>query len=147
MLKGIPPILSPEMLKILSEMGHGDTIVLADANFPAEHVGENHRVLRYDGHSIPVLLKAVLSLLPLDTFVDQPVTLMRVDECSGTDSAIQTTYAGILRECEGLESSAVCMAERFDFYKRAGGAYAIIATGEQSLYGNIILQKGVVPCS
>ncbi|HPF87375.1 MAG TPA: RbsD/FucU domain-containing protein [Candidatus Limiplasma sp.] len=145
MLKGIPPILSPELLKILCEMGHGDTIVLADANFPAEHVGKNKRVLRYDGHSIPVLLKAVLSLLPLDTYVPQPVTLMRVDQ--DADDRIQFSYADILYKVDGLESTAIRQIDRFDFYKEAAGAYAIVATGEQAAYGNIILQKGVVPCS
>ena len=137
MLKGISPLLSPELLKALDEMGHGDTLVIADGNFPAESVGKNAKVIRADGHGVPELLDAVLAL-------DAPVSLMEVgpgDTC-GTPK-IWDKYKDILHRHEP-EHSGIQMVERFAFYEKAKDAYLIIATGETAIYANILLQKGVV---
>lgn len=144
MLKGISPLLSPELLKALDEMGHGDTLVIADGNFPAKSVGKNAKVIRADGHGVPELLDAVLALLPLDAYVDAPVSLMEVvpgDTC-GTPK-IWDKYKDILHRHEP-EHSGIQMVERFTFYEKAKDAYLIIATGETAIYANILLQKGVV---
>ena len=144
MLKGISPLLSPELLKALDEMGHGDRIIIADGNFPAESMGKNCKVIRADGHGVPELLDAVLALLPLDAYVDAPVSLMEVvpgDTC-GTPK-IWDKYKDILHRHEP-EHSGIQMVERFSFYEKAKDAYLIIATGETAIYANILLQKGVV---
>jgi L-fucose mutarotase len=140
MLKSIPPILSPELFKLLMEMGHGDEIVLADANFPAAAVGQ--RVVRCDGHSIPELLDAILQFLPLDTYVDLPVALMRVVEGDNFEPKIWDNYSAIIEKRE--RAVELELMDRFDFYERARGAFAVVASGERSLYANIILKKGVV---
>lgn len=145
MLKRIPAILSPEFLKVLCEMGHGDTIVFGDANFPAAQIGADKPVLRCDGIGIPELLTAVMQLFPLDTFVPQPVTLMLPDGPSDSAQQIAAVYSAILRGAEGLEETAIRKLERFAFYQEARRAYAVVATGERISYANIILQKGVVP--
>lgn len=144
MLKGIPKILSPELLKTLCEMGHGDTLVIADGNFPAESVGKDAVVIRMDGHGVPEILEAVLKLLPLDTYVEKPVSLMEVVPGDTVETPIWNTYFDILRRYDTRGTQAVDYVERFDFYERAKHAYAIIATSEQALYANILLQKGVV---
>ncbi|MGN1025531.1 MAG: RbsD/FucU family protein [Faecousia sp.] len=144
MLKGIPPILSPELLKALCEMGHGDELVIADGNFPSESVGKNAIVIRADGHGAAEMLDAVLQLIPLDTYTEKPVALMEVvpgDTCP--TPAIWGTYEEILRKHEP-EHCAVEMTERFAFYERAKKAYLIIATGETAIYANVLLKKGVV---
>lgn len=143
MLNHIPKILSPELLKVLCEMGHGDEIILADGNFPAESVGRDAIVVRADGHSVPQLLDAVLTLMPLDQYSEKPVALMQVvlgDPCVPT---IWDTYKDILKKHEA-DSEAIEMVERFAFYERAKKAYAIVATGEEAIYANILLKKGVV---
>ena len=141
MLKGIPAILSPELLKVLAEMGHGDEIVLADGNFPAESMGKNALVIRADGHSVPEILDAVLQLMPLDNYVDQPAALM---EAGGTGvPPIWDDYRALLQK-HGEDPQAVEMMERFAFYERAKKAYAIVATGETAIYANILLKKGVI---
>lgn len=140
MLKGIPSILSPELLKILMEMGHGDEIVIADGNFPSASVGQ--RVVRLDGHGVPEILSAILKLMPLDTYVDEPVQLM---DLSGNDTEtppIWSKYRSIIDEYQ--PDTIIGMTERFDFYERAKKAYAVIATGETAIYANILLKKGVV---
>ncbi len=144
MLKGIPPVLSPELLKVLCEMGHGDVLVIADGNFPAESVGKAGNVIRMDGHSVPDILEAVLSVFPLDRYVDQPVHVMKVVEGDQTEVPIWEEYKRIMMQKEGLGEDATGYLERFDFYGEAKKAYAVIATGEQALYANIMLQKGVV---
>ncbi|MDR7813302.1 RbsD/FucU family protein [Lacrimispora sp.] len=144
MLKGIPPVLSPELLKVLCEMGHGDVLVIADGNFPAESVGKDGNVIRMDGHSVPDILEAVLSVFPLDRYVEQPVHLMKVVEGDQTEVPIWEDYKRIMKQKEGLGEEATGYLERFDFYQEAKKAYAVIATGEQALYANIMLQKGVV---
>ena len=144
MLKGIPQILSPELLKVLCEMGHSDRIVLADGNFPAESVGKNAVVIRADGHGIPELLEAILTLFPLDAYVDAPVSLMEVMPGDTVETPIWDTYREIVSRVGGRGASAVGQIERFRFYEEARSAYAIVATGEKALYANIMLQKGVV---
>ncbi len=144
MLKGISPLLSPELLKTLAEMGHSDYLVIADGNFPAESVGKNARVIRADGHGTAELLRAILSVFPLDTYVDHPVGLMQVTPGDPVKTPIWDTYRDIVAEEDERGRAAFEEIERFAFYEKARGAYAIIATGESALYANIILQKGVV---
>lgn len=139
MLKGIPSILSPELLKVLMEMGHGDEIVIADGNFPA--ASHAKRLLRCDGHGVPELLEAILALLPLDTYCEYPVALMQVVPGDQVETPIWDAY----REIIGRHATpAVEQVERFAFYERAKQAYAIAATSESALYANIILKKGVI---
>ncbi|QHW34097.1 fucose isomerase [Paenibacillus rhizovicinus] len=141
MLLGIPKIISPELLKALMEMGHGDEIVLADANFPA--VSHAQRLIRCDGHPIPELLDAVLQLFPLDQYVDKPAALMQVVPGDTVATPIWDVYGSVINERTGL-SSPLETVERFAFYERARNAYAIVATGEGAQYANIILKKGVI---
>ena len=144
MLKGSSPLLSPEMLKVLCEMGHSDRIVLADGNFPCESMGKNAIVLRCDGHGTAELLEAILQVFPLDTYVEHPVNLMQVMPGDPVETPIWDTYRGIIRSHDDRGDAAIGSIERFAFYEEAKKAYAIIATGEKALYANGILQKGVV---
>ena len=144
MLKGIPAILSPELLKVLCEMGHGDRIVLSDGNFPAESMGKDAVVIRCDGHGVPELLDAILQLFPLDTYVEHPVSLMKVVPGDPVKTPIWDTYKDIIQKHDPRGGNAVGHIERFAFYEEAKKAYAIVATGEKALYANIMLQKGVV---
>ena len=144
MLKNIPPILSPELLKTLCEMGHSDRIVIADGNFPAESMGKNCKVIRADGHGVPELLDAILTLLPLDTYVDKPVSLMQVMAGDDAETPIWEEYKLIVTKHDPRGASAIGEIERFAFYEEAKTAYAIIATGEKAVYANVMLQKGVV---
>ncbi len=144
MLKNIPPILSPELLKTLCEMGHSDRIVIADGNFPAESMGKNCKVIRADGHGVPELLDAILTLLPLDTYVDKPVSLMQVMVGDDAETPIWEEYKRIVTKYDPRGASAIGEIERFAFYEEAKTAYAIIATGEKAVYANVMLQKGVV---
>ena len=139
MLKGIPSVLPPELLKILMEMGHGDELVIADGNFPAASLAQ--RLVRCDGHGIPVILDAVLSLMPLDFIVEAPVVLMSTG-IGSPDPPVWDEYREILQKREP-EHSGIMLMERYAFYERAGKAYAIVATGETAMRGNIILKKGV----
>ena len=143
MLKGIPAILSPELLKVLCEMGHSDRIVLSDGNFPAESMGKNAIVIRADGHGVPELLDAILQVFPLDTYVEKPVNLMEVMPGDTVETPIWDTYKEIISKYDDRGEKAVGNIERFAFYEEAKTAYAIIATGEKALYANIMLQKGV----
>ncbi len=140
MLKGIPAILSPDLLKILMEMGHGDEIVIADGNFPAASMAQ--RLIRADGHGVPPLLDAIMRLFPLDTFVERPVALMAVVPGDSYQPVIWDEYQQIIQRYEAF--SQFEYVERFAFYERAKQAYAVIATGEMALYANIILKKGVI---
>ncbi len=144
MLKGIPAILSPELLKVLCEMGHSDTVVIADGNFPAETVGKDAIVIRADGHGVPELLEAILQVFPLDTYVENPVSLMQVMPGDNAETPIWDTYKALVRAVDDRGDDAFCEVERFEFYERAKKAYAVIATGETAIYANIMLQKGVV---
>ncbi len=144
MLKGISPVISPELLKALAEMGHGDELVIADGNFPCHSVGKNAVVIRADGHGVPEILDAVLSLIPLDTYTEKPVALMEVvkgDTCSTPE--IWQTYENILSKHEP-DHHDIEYTERYAFYERSEKAYLIIATGEKAIYANILLKKGVV---
>lgn len=141
MLKRIPKILSPELVKILMEMGHGDTICLADANFPA--VTNGRRVVRAEGHGIPELLEAILELFPLDTFVETPAGLMQVVPGDPTKPVIWETYRTLLKADPAFKGEFESIP-RFDFYDRAKEAFAVVATGEAALYANLLLTKGVI---
>lgn len=141
MLKGIPSILSPELLKILMEMGHGDELVLADGNFPSASIAQ--RLVRADGHNVPELLDAILKLFPLDGYSAAPVALMQVVPGDTVETPIWDVYKGIVLKHEP-KNNKIENVERFAFYGRAKKAYAVIATGEKALYANIILKKGVV---
>ena len=144
MLKGIPKILSPELLKVLCEMGHSDQIVLADGNFPSEKMGKECKVIRCDGHSVPEILDAILSVFPLDTYVEKPVSLMAVVEGDKVETPIWNVYSKIIKKYDNRGNDVIQNIERYDFYEQAKKSYAIVATGEKALYANIILQKGVV---
>ena len=144
MLKGIPAILPPELLKVLCEMGHGDKLVIGDGNFPAESMGKNAIVIRCDGHGVPELLDAILQVFPLDTYVEHPVNLMEVMPGDNVETPIWDTYKEIVKKYDGRGEAAVGNIERFAFYEEAKTSYAIIATGESALYANVMLQKGVV---
>ena len=144
MLKGISPIISPDLLKALCETGHGDELVIADGNFPAESVGRDAIVIRADGHGTAEILDAVLKLIPLDRYTQKPVALMEIvkgDTCP--TPTIWKTYDEILNKYEP-DHHKTEMTERFAFYERAKNAYLIIATGETAIYANILLKKGVV---
>lgn len=144
MLKNIPKILSPEMLKVLCEMGHGDRIVIADGNFPAASVGKNAIVLRADGIGAADMLDAVLSLMPLDTHVENPVKLMQVTPGDDVKTPIWDEYKELVKKYDERGGNCFEEVERFEFYEQAKTAYAVIATGESALYANIMLQKGVI---
>lgn len=140
MLKGIPKILSPDLVKTLMQMGHGDEIVLGDGNFPASSLGP--QVIRADGHGVPELLQAILTLMPLDPYVECPVALMQVTPGDTVETPIWQTYRQLL--AADPKGGCIQEVERFAFYERARHAYAIVATSEAALYANIILKKGVV---
>lgn len=144
MLKGIPKIISPELLKVLNEMGHSDRIVIGDGNFPAQSMGKNAIVIRCDGHNVPELLDAILKLFPLDSYVPHPVSLMQVMPGDPVETPIWNTYEEIVAKYDPRGKEAIGQIERFAFYEEAKKAYAIIATGESALYANVMLQKGVV---
>ncbi len=144
MLKGIPKILSPELLKVLCEMGHSDRLVIADGNFPAESMGKNAIVIRMDGHGTCEILDAILKVFPLDTYVEHPVQLMEVMKNDPVKTPIWDEYGKIVCAADERGEEAIGQIERFAFYEEAKKAYAIIATGESALYANIMLQKGVI---
>jgi L-fucose mutarotase len=142
MLKGISPLIGPELLAILCEMGHGDEIVLADAHFPAATVGR--RVIRADGLGIAALLDAILPLLELDSYVDAPVTMMAAVPGDALDPEVEASCVrAIERHAAGTKAPA--RIDRFAFYARARDAFAVVATGDTARYGNVILKKGVTP--
>ncbi len=146
MLKGISKILSPQLLKVLCEMGHSDKIVIADGNFPAESIGKDSIVIRMDGHGVPEILDAILSVFPLDTYVDTPVSLMELMESDigKIKTPIWEKYKIIINKHDERGEKAIHNIERFAFYEEAKKAYCIIATGESAVYANVMLQKGVV---
>lgn len=139
MLKNIPKILSPELLKVLCEMGHGDELVIADANFPAHSV--NAHVIRADGIKGTEMLKAILKVIPLDTYVEANFLLMNVTN-NDPIPEIWEEYKKIAAKED--KNVRIEMLERFAFYERAKKAYVVIATGEERIYANIILKKGVI---
>ncbi|MGE4584493.1 MAG: L-fucose mutarotase [Sphaerochaeta sp.] len=140
MLKTIPAILSPELLKILMEMGHGDELVIGDGNFPAASLHE--RVVRLDGHGVEEILAAILQLFPLDTYAPNTFLMEKVPG-DGVETPIWASYEQIAKQGDpGFKGFT--MVERYAFYEKSRKAYAIVATGEKALYANIILKKGVV---
>jgi L-fucose mutarotase len=141
MLKNIPNILSPDLLKILMEMGHGDEIVIADGNFPAASIAL--RLIRLDGYGIPEILEAIFKFFPLDTYVELPVGLMAVTPGDNYKPVIWDEYRKIILKSKEPFNEFEYI-DRFVFYERAKKAYAVIATSESALYANIILKKGVV---
>jgi L-fucose mutarotase len=141
MLKGISPCLSPELLKVLAEMGHGDEIVLADAHFPGHSL--NPRTLRADGVPIACLLDAILPLFELDRY-DDPIVMMRVVEGDALDPAVERDYRAAIR-VHAPQAPDPVRLDRFAFYDRARQAYAVVMTGEVRKYGNVLLKKGVTP--
>lgn len=143
MLKGIPAILPPELLKVLCEMGHGDEITIGDANFPGASLCS--RVIRMDGHGVPEILDAIMQLIPLDQYVEHPAALMQVVPGDPTETPIWDTYRQIVSRHE--ERGAACFeeVERFAFYDRVKEkSYAVIMSGETATYANVILKKGVI---
>lgn len=141
MLKGISPVLSPELLKTIAEMGHGDELVIGDGNFPAQSMGK--RCVRADGHGAAELLDAILQLFPLDQFVDAPVTLMSPEPgAMDGDPPIWEAFAELVEKRQpGTKCGAI---GRFAFYERARDAYAVVSTGERALYACVIIKKGCV---
>jgi L-fucose mutarotase len=138
MLKGIPEILSPDLLKVLAEMGHGDEIVVGDANFPAASTAKF--CIRADGAGGPALLDAILQLFPLDSYVDAPVTYMQVVPGDPDPPEIWKTYQKILeKHAPGVKTEIL---ERFAFYERTKAAYAVVANSERADYACFILKKG-----
>jgi L-fucose mutarotase len=140
-LKNLDPLLSPDLLHVLAQMGHGDEIVLVDRNFPA--VSTARRLVRLDGCDLPGVARAVLSLLPLDTFVAQPLAAMQVVDNPSEVPEVQQEVFAIARELEGREIN-VERVERFAFYARASKAFAVVATSEARAYGCVIMIKGVI---
>ena len=141
MLKGIPPIISPDLMSVLLSMGHGDELVIGDGNFPAASMAR--RLIRADGHGVPPLLDAIMRFFPLDTFVPHPVALMAVVPGDTAKTVIWDEYREIIRRHEpGFGDFE--LVERFAFYERAQKAYAILASSESAVYANVILKKGVV---
>ncbi len=145
MLKGIDPLLTPELLRVLAEMGHGDEIVVADANFTATTLGRGKPLIRLPGADLQRACEAVLSLLPLDVAVAQPVAYMQVsDSADGYRSALQRRVIWRLGEAGWATPSQCQGVERFAFYERVHGAHAIVQTGELQPYANFIFKKGVI---
>lgn len=141
MLKNVPRILSPELMRVLMEMGHGDEIVVADGNFPC--YTHNSRVIRMDGNGGNDVLEAIVSLLPLDSYANENVILMSVLEGDDVQTPIWDDYKETLNIYEG-ENAKIGFLSRYEFYERAKNAYAVVATSEEALYANIILKKGVI---
>ena len=142
MLKGISPVVSPDLLKVLAEMGHGDEIVFSDAHFPAHSFGcDGAIVLRADGLGCDKLLAGVIPLFELDSYAT-PVVMMEAVKGDTLDPAVEKAYRAALKYDGKIE-----LMERYAFYERAKKAYAIVLTGETRKYGNVILKKGVTPVS
>jgi len=141
MLKGIHPCLSPELLKTLAEMGHGDEIILADAHFPGHSV--NPRILRADGLDVTTLLEGILPLFELDSYAD-PLAMMQATAGDHLDPAVEEQYMAVIRR-HAPGAAAPVRIDRFAFYERARSAFAVVMTGETRKYGNLLLKKGVTP--
>lgn len=141
MLRGIDPILGPELLQVLRAMGHGDEIAIVDSNFPA--ASNARRLIRLDGSDAVAVADAILSLMPLDTFVDNAAFVMQVVGKPKEAPPIYALFQQVIDKYgKGFKISRL---ERFKFYERARSCYAIVATGERRFYGNLLLTKGVLP--
>ncbi|MGO9312901.1 MAG: RbsD/FucU family protein [Syntrophobacteraceae bacterium] len=141
MLKNISPLLSPDLLKIIDEMGHADELLIADGNFPAASMAR--RLVRADGHGVPALLDAIMQHFPLDSFVERPAALISVIPGDPTKPTIWEEYRSIIRKHEPSFKDFEMM-ERFAFYERAKQAYAVLATSEPAFYACIIIKKGTL---
>ena len=147
MLKNIPSILSPELLKVLAEMGHSDRICIGDGNFPGAAMAKakNAIFLRADGHGVPELLDAILQVIPTDTYVEQPAILMEKMECDkDLEIPVWDTYKEIVAKYVERGAAAVGNIDRFKFYDEAKDCYCVIQSGETAIYANVIIQKGVI---
>lgn len=141
MLKGIPRVISSEMMKVLMEMGHGDEIVIADGNFPSATCAK--RLIKADGHGVPEILDAILKFFPLDNYVEYPVALMGLVSSDIPKPEIWKEFDSIARKNDSSFKEFE-FVERFEFYERAKRAFAVISTSETAIYANIIIKKGVV---
>lgn len=142
MLKGIHPAISPELLKILAEMGHGDELVLSDAHFPAHQL--HSRVVRADGIDVATLLNGISRLFEFDQYVDAPLIMMQAVSGDTLDPSVEARYLAAIQSAVGTVPN-LTRIERFAFYDRAKTAYAIVISSELAKYGNIIIKKGVTP--
>jgi L-fucose mutarotase len=143
MLKNIPSCISPELLKVLDEMGHGDRLVIGDGNFPAASTSKNGILLRADGMKATDMLDAILTLFPLDDFVEKPVLLMdKAAIHADLECPVWDEFKEIIARHDSRGAKAVAMIERYDFYEEAKKAYAVLATTEKAFYSCIIIQKG-----
>jgi L-fucose mutarotase len=148
-LKGISSYLTADLMHALLSMGHGDEILIADTHFPSVSIAEatpKARLIDMSGHSAKVITEAVLSVFPLDTYVDAPATIMaRVpnDEANNVPVPIWDVFQTLVNTSEGKEIK-IERIERFEFYERAKKAFAVVITGERALYANILLTKGVI---
>jgi L-fucose mutarotase len=142
MLKGISPVLTPELLAVLSAMGHGDEIILADAHFPGETMGK--RCLRADGVSAVALLEGILPLFELDGYVEAPVVMMAPNSGDIPDPTVEASYRKVVDK-HAPKTPPIGKIGRFEFYDRAKQAYAVVMTGATAKYANVILKKGVTP--
>jgi L-fucose mutarotase len=142
MLKGIDPLLGPDLLQVLAAMGHGDELAIVDANFPAASTAQ--RLIRIGGVAAPAVLSVVLTLLPLDTFTDTPAAVMAVVGDPGAVPPPVREFQAILDGVAG-KPVRVAILDRHAFYERARVAFAVVATGERRFYGNILVTKGVIP--
>lgn len=143
MLKGISPLVSPELLSVLARMGHGDEIILADAHFPGESF--NGRVLRADGLRIPELLAAILPLFELDAYSPHPLVMMAAVKGDDLDPNVEESYLKSIH-ISNPNAPSIERIDRFAFYERTKSVFAVVMTGETAKYGNILLKKGVTPC-
>ncbi|RGY99615.1 RbsD/FucU domain-containing protein [Clostridium sp. AM58-1XD] len=145
MLKGVPAVISPELLKVLHEMGHGDTLVIGDGNFPAASIAaaDHHINIRCDGHRVTEMLDAILQLFPLDGFVEKPVTIMdKMEMHRDLECPVWDEFKDIVAKYDERGADAVGFTDRFSFYDVAKKAYAVVSTSETALYACIIIQKG-----
>lgn len=141
MLKGIHPAISPELLKTLAEMGHGDEIILADAHFPGQSF--NPRIIRADGLDVTTLLDGILPLVELDSYAE-PMVMMQPVAGDELDPAVEDQYMAVVRR-HAPEARPPARIDRFAFYDRTRSAFAVVMTGETRKYGNLLLKKGVTP--
>jgi L-fucose mutarotase len=146
MLNNVPDIISPKLLYILHEMGHGDEICIGDGNFPARNISARNRIeyVRLDGHGVPLILNAILTLMPLDNFISQPVKLMAKVEGDETPTPIWEEISEIISNYDTRGKNCIQYLERFSFYEHASKCFGIVATSEQAIYANVILKKGVI---
>lgn len=145
MLKGISPLISPELLSTLHSMGHGDSIIFADAHFPGHSI--NPTTLRADGLLIPDLLDAILPLFTLDTFIPDPAIMMAPVDGDSADPSIESAYQALIeKHGSPAKNPKIKFIDRFEFYEKSKQSFAVVMTGDTAKYGNLLLTKGVTPC-